>query len=65
MESNNSQKKLKKHGTAITFTGEELSSLAELVAAGQVMLRMRQSPRVVQLLKAAMTRLRVPLPKGL
>ncbi len=58
-------RKTKKHGTSMTFSSEELASLAELVAAGQVLLRRADTPRSVVLLKAAMSRLHVPIPKGL
>jgi hypothetical protein len=52
-----------KRTTAISFTAEDLTSLAQLVAAGQVMLQTR-CPAVARL-KAAMTRLGVSIPKGL
>jgi len=52
-----------KRTTSISFTADELRVLAQLVAAGQVMLQ-TSCPAVVRL-KAAMTRLGVPTPKGL
>lgn len=57
------EKKKRKRTTTVTFTGEDLSSLARLVAAGQLMLQ-RTSP-VVARLKAALTRMGVPVPQGL
>jgi hypothetical protein len=49
--------------TTISFTAEDLRGLGQLVAAGQVMLQ-TSCPAVARL-KAAMTRLQVPIPKGL
>jgi hypothetical protein len=52
-----------KRTTTISFTAEDLTTLAQLVAAGQVMLQ-TSCPAVARL-KAALTRLQVPIPKGL
>ena len=49
--------------TAISFTAEDLTSLGQLIAAGQVMLQ-TSCPAVTRL-KAAMTRMGVSVPKGL
>jgi hypothetical protein len=49
--------------TTISFSAEDLRGLGQLVAAGQVMLQ-TSCPAVARL-KAAMTRLQVPIPKGL
>ncbi len=52
--------------TSVTFSAKDLTVLAELLAAGHVLLRQTgpASP-VVGRLKAAMTRLHVPIPHGL
>lgn len=55
--------KKQKRTTAMTFTTEDLSSLARLVAGGQVLLQ-TTSP-VVARLKAALTRMGLPVPQGL
>ena len=52
-----------KRTTTISFSAEDLHVLGQLVAAGQVMLQ-TSCPAVARL-KAAMTRLQVPIPKGL
>jgi len=49
--------------TTISFSAEDLRGLGQLVAAGQVVLQ-TSCPAVARL-KAAMTRLQVPIPKGL
>jgi len=49
--------------TAMTFTAEDLSSLARLVAGGQVLLQTTYP--VVARLKAALTRMGLPAPQGL
>lgn len=49
--------------TSISFTGDELVALGQLIAAGQVVLQTRHP--AVPRLKAAMTRLRVAVPQGL
>jgi hypothetical protein len=51
--------------TAISFSRDDLVALARLVQAGQVLLADEQRPAVVARLKAAMTRLGVPIPRGL
>lgn len=58
-----SQPKRRPRATSVTFSAEDLTALAGLLAAGQVMLQ-RSAP-VVSRLKAAMTRLGVTVPKGL
>ena len=52
--------------TSVTFSAKDLTALAELLVAGQALLRPTgpASP-VVGRLKAAMTRLRAPIPRGL
>jgi hypothetical protein len=49
--------------TAISFSAADLTALGKLVATGQAVLQ--EKPPVVARLKAAMTRLGVPIPKGL
>jgi hypothetical protein len=49
--------------TALSFAADDLAALGKLVATGQAVLQ--EKPPVVARLKAAMTRLGVPLPKGL
>jgi hypothetical protein len=49
--------------TAISFSAADLAALGRLVATGQAVLQER--PPIVARLKAAMTRLGVPLSKGL
>lgn len=51
--------------TSISFTSEDLIALARLIQAGQVLLQDEQRPPVVSRIKAAMTRLGVPIPSGL
>ena len=51
--------------TSISFTAEDLTSLARLIQAGQVLLREEQRPNVIARVKAAMTRLDMPIPRGL
>ena len=50
--------------TTITLSGAELVALGRFLTAGRVLLQ-EEYPPVVARLKAAMTRLRVPAPKGL
>lgn len=50
--------------TKVQLSGEDLAALTRFVAAGQVLLQ-TDYPPVVARLKAAMTRLGVPVPKGL
>jgi len=52
-----------KHMTSISFSESDLAELGHIVAVGQAVLQKR-SP-VVARLKAAMTPMKVPLPKGL
>jgi hypothetical protein len=51
--------------TSISFTRDDLAALAKLVQAGRVLLRDEPRPAVIARLKAAMTRLHVPVPDGL
>jgi hypothetical protein len=51
--------------TAVTFTAEELVALAEYIAAGLVLLRVSKPHRAVSKFKAAMSRLKLPVPRGL
>lgn len=51
--------------TSISFSTDDLTALARLIQAGQVLLREEQRPPVIARLKAAMTRLDVPVPHGL
>ncbi len=51
--------------TSISFSGEDLAALARLIQAGQILLRDEPRPAVLARLKAAMTRLKVPVPHGL
>jgi len=51
--------------TSVSFSREDLEALARLIQAGQAVLRDEQRPVVVTRLKAAMTRLNVPVPYGL
>ena len=55
-----------KTATAVTFSAEDLQVLGRLVAAGQAVLGGHDPAHpVVARLKAAMTRLGVPVPRGL
>jgi hypothetical protein len=49
--------------TAVSFSPEDLAALGRLLATGQVVLQEKHP--VVARLKAAMTRLGVPIPTGL
>jgi hypothetical protein len=49
--------------TTLTFRAQDLSALARFVSAGMVMLQTGHP--VVSRLKAAMTRLGLPVPRGL
>jgi hypothetical protein len=51
--------------TSVSFTADELAALGQLLAAGQVVLQPERRLPVIARLKAAMTRLGVPVPKGL
>ena len=53
----------RKKGTAITFTADEISALARFVAAGNLLLQTNHP--VIARIKAALTRLGLPVPKGL
>ena len=50
--------------TSVTFSGEELAALAEYVAAGLVLLRVASPHRAVSKFKAAMSRLKIPVPRA-
>jgi len=49
--------------TAVSFSADDLAALGHRVAVGQAVLQKR--PPVTARLKAAMTRMGVPLPEGL
>ena len=51
--------------TRVSFTADELAALGRLLAAGQVLAQAEQRLPVLARLKAAMTRLSVPVPQGL
>lgn len=52
--------------TTVTLSTADLATLAELIATGQALLRRTEPARpVVSRLKAAMTRLHVPIPHGM
>ena len=51
--------------TSISFSADDLAALGQLVATGQAILQPPHRARVIRRLKAAMTRLGVPLPTGL
>lgn len=53
----------KKLGTSITFTADDLTALARYVSAGLVFLQTGHP--VIAKIKAALTRLGLPTPKGL
>jgi len=59
------QGKNRKLTTAVTFTASELSALGDYMAAGMVMLRITTPHKAVGKFKAAMSRLKVPAPRGL
>src|SRR5688500_11182711 len=52
-------------GTSITFSTEELTALSDYVTAGLVMLRVASPNRAVSKIKAAMSRLKLAVPRGL
>ena len=51
--------------TVVTFRADDLSALADYIAAGLVMLRITTPHQAVSKFKAAMSRLKVPAPRGL
>jgi hypothetical protein len=57
--------KSQKLTTTITLNGNDLAALADYLAAGMLLLRITTPHRVIGKLKAAMSRLRVPIPRGL
>lgn len=57
------EKPHRKNGTTITFNAEELAALARYVSAGVLLLQ--TSHPVISRLKAALTRVGLPTPKGL
>jgi hypothetical protein len=61
--SKNSERAPKRAKTAVSFTGPELEDLAQIIAVGQALLKIRSSS--IPRLKAAMTRLGVRTPAGL
>lgn len=56
-------RKAVKRSTSLTLSGEDLSALARLVAGGKVLLQTTHP--VMARLKAALTRLGLPVPQGL
>jgi|GEM_PF-6734866 len=50
---------------SVSFSRDDLEALARLIQAGQAVLRDEQRPAVVTRVKAAMTRLKMPVPYGL
>lgn len=53
----------RKLATTITFTGDDLTALARYVSAGVVLLQTTHP--VIPRIKAALTRLGLPVPKGI
>lgn len=51
--------------TSISFSRDDLIALAKHVQAGRVLLHDEPRPAVIARLKAAMTRLHIPVPDGL
>ncbi len=51
--------------TTVSFSREDLAVLAQMMQAGQVLLKLEDRPPVIARLKAAMTRVKVPVPHGL
>ncbi len=51
--------------TSVTLTADDLSALADYIAAGMVMLRVSRPHRAVSKFKAAMTRVMLPTTRGL
>lgn len=52
--------------TSVTFSADDLATLATLIATGQALLPRDPAARpIVSRLKAAMTRLRVSIPHGM
>lgn len=56
---------IRKLATTVTFTADELAGIGDYIAAGMVMLRITTPHKAVGKLKAAMSRLKVPAPRGL
>jgi hypothetical protein len=57
--------KSRKRTTTITLSGNDLAALADYLAAGMLLLRITTPHKVVGKIKAAMSRLKVPAPRGL
>lgn len=51
--------------TSITLSADDLSALGDYIAAGMVMLRISKPHRAVSKLKAAMSRVSLPIARGL
>lgn len=51
--------------TSISLSREDLTALAKLIQAGQILVQTEERPPVIARLKAAMTRLGMPMPHGL
>lgn len=54
-----------KRATSLSFSAEDLTAIGRLLAADLVLLPNEKKPAAVARLKAAMTRLKVPVPNGL
>lgn len=59
----NETSKNRKQRTAVTFTADDLTALARYIGAGMVLLQTNHS--VIPKIKAALSRLGLPTPKGL
>jgi hypothetical protein len=57
--------KTRKLTTTMTLSANDLAALADYIAARMLLLRITTPHRVVGKLKAAMSRLKVPVPRGL
>ena len=57
------QKKKMERTTKVTFTSSDLTTLGKLVSAGQIVLPTEHA--VITKLKGAMSRMGLPVPKGM
>lgn len=57
--------KIRKLTTTVTFSSDDLAGLADYIAAGMIMLRITAPHKAVGKFKAAMSRLKIPAPRGL
>ncbi len=62
-ERNKLQKKKAERATKVTFSNSDLATLGKLVSAGQILMPTEHS--VITKLKGAMSRMGLPVPKGL